>query len=48
MKKYLLLVAVFIVASISGQRFCGTDEKMKDFFANNPDALAKKQDLRNF
>jgi len=48
MKKNLLLFAIFIVANISGQRFCGTDEKMKDFFSNNPDALAKKQDLRNY
>lgn len=48
MKKYLLFLAILMIAHVDGQRFCGTDEKMKEFFANNPDALAKKQDLRNY
>lgn len=48
MKKYILTLAVCIVANLSAQRVCGTDQKMNDFFAKNPDALAKKQDLRNY
>lgn len=48
MKKYLLFLAILMIAQVDGQRFCGTDQKMKEFFANNPDALAKKQDLRNY
>ena len=37
-----------MITGVNGQRFCATDQKMKEFFANNPDALAKKQDLRNY
>jgi len=48
MKKILLFFAILFLANIYGQRFCGTDQKMKEFFANNPDALAKKRDLRNY
>lgn len=48
MKKYILTLAVCIFANLSAQRVCGTDQKMNDFFAKNPDALAKKQDLRNY
>ncbi|MCX8523616.1 zinc-dependent metalloprotease [Chryseobacterium formosus] len=48
MKKYLLFLAVLLIANVNGQRFCGTDQKMNEFFANNPNALAKKQDLRNY
>lgn len=48
MKKTLLFFTIFILTNVFGQRSCGTDQKMKEFFANNPDALAKKQDLRNY
>lgn len=48
MKKTLLFFTILIITNVFGQRSCGTDQKMKEFFANNPDALAKKQDLRNY
>ena len=48
MKKTLLFFTILILTNVFGQRSCGTDQKMKEFFANNPDALAKKQDLRNY
>lgn len=48
MIKKLLFLTIILVTKVYGQRFCGTDQKMKEFFANNPDALAKKQDLRNY
>ena len=34
--------------SAYGQRTCGTDKKMAEFFASNPEAKANKQALRDF
>lgn len=48
MKKILLLTAGLLMANVYGQRECATDLKMKDFYARNPQALAKKEDLRNY
>ncbi|NML72397.1 T9SS type A sorting domain-containing protein [Chryseobacterium sp. RP-3-3] len=48
MKKILLLSVGLLIANVYGQRECGTTEKMNEFFAKNPQALAKKQDLRNY
>lgn len=48
MKKCLLLIAGFVVANFYAQRTCATDAKMKEFFAQNPQALARKMDLRNY
>ncbi|MCT2564572.1 T9SS type A sorting domain-containing protein [Chryseobacterium herbae] len=48
MKKLLLLSVGLLMANVYGQRECGTTEKMNEFFARNPQALAKKQDLRNY
>lgn len=49
MKKFLLLSAFFAIGNMFGQqRMCATDAKMAEFFANNPDAAARKQELRNY
>lgn len=48
MKKILLLTAGLLMANVYGQRECATDLKMKEFYARNPQALAKKEDLRNY
>lgn len=36
------------MTNIYAQRGCATDQKMKEFFQKNPQALARKADLRNF
>lgn len=48
MKKFLLFAAISLMANMNAQRVCATDEKMKEFFAKNPQALAGKADLRNY
>ncbi len=48
MKKYLLLVVGILAVNTYAQRSCSTDQKMKAFFEKNPQALARKADLRNF
>ncbi|TDX82595.1 zinc-dependent metalloprotease [Epilithonimonas xixisoli] len=48
MKKFLLLVSSAFFLSAYGQKTCGTDKKMAEFFASNPEAKANKQALRDF
>ncbi len=48
MKRFLLLSASILMANVYAQRGCATSMKMKEFFAQNPEALAKKADLRNY
>ncbi len=48
MKKYLLLLVGVLGVNTYAQRSCSTDQKMKAFFEKNPQALARKADLRNF
>ena len=48
MKKFLLLLSSAFFLSAYGQRTCGTDKKMAEFFASNPEAKANKQALRDF
>src|SRR6218665_71902 len=48
MKKLLLaLVSVFCLNAY-GQRTCGTDKKMAEFFAANPEAAANREALKDF
>ncbi|WP_051878834.1 M43 family zinc metalloprotease [Chryseobacterium sp. FH1] len=48
MKKILLLLSSAFFISAYGQRSCGTDQKMADFYAINPEAKANKEALRDF
>lgn len=48
MKKCLLLIIGLLMTNIYAQRGCATDQKMKEFFKKNPQALERKADLRNF
>lgn len=48
MKKLYIALLSFFIISAFGQRTCGTEEKMKAFYANNPKELARSKDLQNF
>ncbi|PZU86268.1 MAG: zinc metalloprotease [Chryseobacterium sp.] len=48
MKKILLTLVSVLCLNAYGQRTCGTDKKMAEFFAANPVAAANKQALKDF
>ena len=48
MKKILLTLVSVLSLSAYGQRTCGTDKKMAEFFAANPEAAANRQSLKDF
>lgn len=48
MKKILLVLASSFFFGVSGQRSCGTDNKMAAFFAANPQAKSNRLALKEF
>lgn len=48
MKKILLTLVSILSLSAYGQRTCGTDKKMAEFFAANPEAAANRTALKDF
>ena len=48
MKKILLTLVSVLSLSAYGQRTCGTDKKMAEFYAANPQAKANREALKNF
>lgn len=48
MKKFLLLLSSAFFLSAYGQRTCGTDKKMAEFFAANPQAKANRDALKDY
>jgi len=48
MKKILLTLVSVLCLSVYGQRTCGTDKKMAEFFASHPEAAANRQALKDF
>jgi len=48
MKKYLLLLSSAFFLSAYGQRTCGTNKKMAEFFAANPEAQANREALKDY
>lgn len=48
MKKILLTLVSVLNLSAYGQRTCGTDKKMAEFFTANPEAAANRTALKDF
>lgn len=48
MKKILLTLVSVLNLSAYGQRTCGTDKKMAEFFVANPEAAANRTALKGF
>lgn len=48
MKKILLLLSGAFFLSAYGQRTCGTDKKMAEFYAANPQAKANREALKDY
>lgn len=48
MKKLFLLLSSVFFLSAYGQRTCGTNEKMAEFFAANPQAKANREVLKDY
>ncbi|MPS73877.1 MAG: T9SS type A sorting domain-containing protein [Chryseobacterium sp.] len=48
MKKILLTLVSVLCLNAYGQRTCGTDKKMAEFFAANPQAKANREALKDF
>ncbi len=48
MKKFFLLLSSTFFLSAYGQRTCGTDKKMAEFYASNPQAKMNREALKDY
>lgn len=48
MKNVILLFNIFLFSLVSGQRMCGTSQKMEEFYQKNPEVRSYAKELRAF